>query len=146
MNEMFFSLPAENQQAIISAGYRVFSQNSYKNSPMSEIADAAGINKSLLFHYFHNKKELYMFLWDKCADTTICIGLGIAVMMYFLNLIANITDAAAFLKYITPFGYCEGADIVSSGSLDIAYVAVGAAIGMSGIIIAYLKYTKKDIH
>ena len=71
MNERFFSLPAEKQQAIINAGYRVFSQNSYKNSPMSEIADAAGISKSLLFHYFHNKKELYLFLWDKCAETTI---------------------------------------------------------------------------
>ena len=71
MNERFFSLPAEKQQAIINAGYRVFSRNSYKNSPMSEIADAAGISKSLLFHYFHNKKELYLFLWDKCAETTI---------------------------------------------------------------------------
>lgn len=71
MNERFFSLPTEKQQAIINAGYRVFSQNSYKNSPMSEIADAAGISKSLLFHYFHNKKELYLFLWDKCAETTI---------------------------------------------------------------------------
>ena len=57
MNERFFSLPAEKQQAIINAGYRVFSQNSYKNSPVSEIADAAGISKSLLFHYFHNKKR-----------------------------------------------------------------------------------------
>lgn len=71
MNERFFSLPAEKQPAIINAGYRVFSQNSYKNSPMSEIADAAGISKSLLFHYFHSKKELYMFLWDKCAQITI---------------------------------------------------------------------------
>ena len=71
MNEKFFSLPKEKQQAIINAGYRVFSQNSYKNSPMSEIAEEAGISKSLLFHYFHNKKELYMFLWDKCAEMTI---------------------------------------------------------------------------
>lgn len=71
MNERFFSLPEEKQQAIINAGYRVFSQNSYKNSPMSEIAAAAGISKSLLFHYFYNKKELYLFLWDKCAKTTI---------------------------------------------------------------------------
>ena len=74
------------------------------------------------------------------------VGLGIAVMMYFLNLIANITDAAEFLKYITPFGYCEGADIISSGSLDGTLVAIGAVIGICGIIIAYLKYTKKDIH
>ncbi len=71
MNERFYSLPKEKQQAIINAGYRVFSRNSYKNSPMSEIAEAAGISKSLLFHYFHNKKELYLFLWEKCARITI---------------------------------------------------------------------------
>lgn len=71
MNDKFFSLPEEKRQAIINAGYRVFSQNTYKNSPMSEIADAAGISKSLLFYYFRNKKELYLFLWDKCAETTI---------------------------------------------------------------------------
>ena len=71
MNERFFSLPAEKRQAILNAGYRVFSQNSYKNSPMSEIAGASGISKSLLFHYFRNKKELYLFLWDNCAETTI---------------------------------------------------------------------------
>jgi len=50
-------------------GFCVFSQNSYKKSPTSEIADAAGISKSLLFHYFYNKRELYLFLWEKmCAD------------------------------------------------------------------------------
>ena len=73
-------------------------------------------------------------------------GLGIAAMMYFLNLIANIADVAEFLKYITPFGYCEGADIVSNGSLDSTLVAVGIVLGIGGIIITYLKYTKKDIH
>lgn len=36
MNEKFYSLPKEKQQAIINAGYRVFSQNSYKKSPMQQ--------------------------------------------------------------------------------------------------------------
>lgn len=71
MNERFFSLPDGKQKAILNAGYRVFSQNSYKNSPMSEIAAEAGISKSLLFHYFRNKRELYLFLWDQCAQITI---------------------------------------------------------------------------
>ena len=71
VNEKFFALPPEKQQAILNAGYRVFSQNAYKNSPMSEIAQAAGISNSLLFYYFRNKKELYLFLWDTCAKTTI---------------------------------------------------------------------------
>ena len=73
-------------------------------------------------------------------------GLGIAAMMYFLNLIANIADVAELLKYITPFGYCDGADIVTNGRLDGGMVASGAGIGIGGIMIAYLKYTKKDIH
>ncbi len=73
------------------------------------------------------------------------VGLGLAVMMYFLNLIANITDEAAFLKYFTPFGYCEGADIVSDGRLNGTLIAVGAIVALGGVSAAYLKYTKKDI-
>lgn len=73
------------------------------------------------------------------------IGLGIAAMMYFLNLIANITEAADFLNYITPFGYCEGADIVCNGHLNGTMVAIGIVIGISGVIVAYLKYIRKDI-
>ncbi|MBS1402664.1 MAG: ABC transporter permease subunit [Oscillospiraceae bacterium] len=74
------------------------------------------------------------------------VGLGIAAMMYFLNLIANIAEVAEFLKYITPFGYCEGADIVTNGSLDAARVAIGMGLSAAGIAIAYWKYTRKDIH
>lgn len=70
MNEKFYSLPEEKQQKIINAGFRVFSQNSYKKSPMNEIADCAGISKSLLFHYFHNKRELYLFLWERACQIT----------------------------------------------------------------------------
>ncbi len=46
-------------------------------------------------------------------------GLGIAVIMYFLNIIANLTESAEFLKYITPFGYADGAEIVRNVSLPI---------------------------
>lgn len=74
------------------------------------------------------------------------VGLGIAAMMYFLNLIANIAEVAEFLKYITPFGYCEGADIVTNGCLDGTRVAVGMTLCVIGITAAYLKYAKKDIH
>lgn len=73
------------------------------------------------------------------------VGLGIAAMMYFLNLIANITESAELLKYITPFGYCEGADIIGNGSLDAGMLAVGVALGAAGIVAAYVKYAKKDI-
>ena len=70
MNEKFFSLPEEKQTAMLNAGYRVFARNSYRKSPMREIAEAAGISKALLFHYFRNKKALYLFLWEKGAQIT----------------------------------------------------------------------------
>ena len=72
-------------------------------------------------------------------------GLGIATGMYFLNLIANIAEVADFLKYITPFGYAEGADIVTDGCLDGKMVAIGMTIAAVGILLAYLQYCKKDI-
>lgn len=70
MNPKFFELSPEKQQRILNAGFRVFSENSYRKSPVREVAEAAGISKSLLFHYFHNKKELYLFLWEKGAEIT----------------------------------------------------------------------------
>ena len=70
MNPKFYALPQAKQEAIIQAGYRVFGQHSYKKAPMSAIADAAGISKPLLFHYFHNKKELYFFLFDLLVQQT----------------------------------------------------------------------------
>lgn len=73
-------------------------------------------------------------------------GLGIAVMMYFLNLMANITEKAAFLKYITPFGYCDAADIITEGALDKTLIIIGISLGLIGIALAYYHYHKKDIH
>ena len=48
----------------------LLTMNQYKKAPTSEIAAEAGISKSLLFHYFHNKLELYLFLWKYAADLT----------------------------------------------------------------------------
>lgn len=74
------------------------------------------------------------------------IGLGIAAVMYFLNLISNIAESAKFLKYITPFAYCEGADLVTNGRLDGARVAVGMAAGILLAAAGCYHYAKKDIH
>ena len=73
------------------------------------------------------------------------IGMGVAAVMYFLNLIANMTEHAKFLKYITPFGYCEGADIISDGKLNAELVALGMLFACIGVAAAYWRYTRKDI-
>ncbi|MBO4420611.1 MAG: TetR/AcrR family transcriptional regulator [Lachnospiraceae bacterium] len=70
MNDKFYALSEEKQNAIINAGFKVFAGNSYKKSPVNEIALEAGISKSLLFFYFKNKKELYLFLLKKSEEVT----------------------------------------------------------------------------
>lgn len=65
MNERFYLLDAKRQEQILNAGYKGFSQNTYGKTSMSMVAEEAGISKSLLFHYFVNKKEFYLFLYEK---------------------------------------------------------------------------------
>ena len=61
MNPKFYELPEERRVALINAGFRVFSRNEYKKSPMSEIADTAGVSKALLFHYFATRRGCICF-------------------------------------------------------------------------------------
>ncbi|MGN0450231.1 MAG: hypothetical protein ACI4G0_07770 [Ruminococcus sp.] len=72
-------------------------------------------------------------------------GLGIAVIMYFLNIIANLTESAEFLKYITPFGYADRAEIVRNVSLDMNMIAIGIMFAVIGISADFVKYCRKDI-
>ena len=74
------------------------------------------------------------------------VGMGIAILLYFANLISNIADSAEFLRYITPFAYCNGADIVSNGRLDILLLGLGVLFTLLGLGCGYWKYCKKDIY
>lgn len=73
------------------------------------------------------------------------IGLGLAVLMYFLNLIANISDQAQFLNWITPFGYADGSEIINELALNIPMISLGLGIALIAVLLGFYKYTRKDI-
>ena len=73
------------------------------------------------------------------------LGLGIALVLYFMNLVKNIVDELEFLKFVTPFAYTDGAQITTDVALDWPLVALGFAYGIVVVIIGYVKYSKKDI-
>lgn len=73
------------------------------------------------------------------------VGLGLALVLYFLNIIRNISDNASFLKYITPFAYAEPSDILDSLSLDFTIIILGCSYGIIAIIIGSIHYINKDI-
>lgn len=80
-----------------------------------------------------------------CSRNNPGIGLGLAVALYFINIVANISAEAKNIKYLTPFAYCEGADIVTKEALDGTLVAIGMGIAAVCIATAYAKYLRKDI-
>ncbi len=81
------------------------------------------------------------FLWKGGTG----IGLGLAIALYFMNIIANLSSKADFLKYISPFGYADGSEIFTRCALDGKKLLVGLAFAAAGVAAAYWKYTKKDI-
>lgn len=64
MNEAYFQLPTEKQKNLMNSGYKVFALYPYKKASMHAIANEANISKSLLFYYFKDKKEYYLYLFD----------------------------------------------------------------------------------
>ena len=117
---------------------------------MAAIGEAIPWKEILLMHlaYFLMQVELAGLCFGISAFVrggSAGIGLGLATVMYFLNLVANMTRSAEFLKFVTPFGYCEGADIISDGRLDLLRVGIGMLIAAVCTAAGYRKYTVKDI-
>lgn len=73
------------------------------------------------------------------------LGLGLAAVFYFLNLVANLTEKARFLKYITPFGFTDSADIIAYGRMESKYLWVAFIVTFAGIAAGFWKYGRKDI-
>jgi len=66
--EKFHNLPLEKQSTIINAALDAFGTNGYKKTSVSDIANAAGISKAMVFHYFSTKKDLYLYLFTFCVN------------------------------------------------------------------------------
>ena len=73
------------------------------------------------------------------------IGLGLALAMYFLNLLCNMSDDAKFLKFITPYAYAEPSNIIADKSIDGTLMLIGGCIAAAGAVTAFIKYNSKDI-
>lgn len=73
------------------------------------------------------------------------LGLGLAAVFYFLNLVANLTEKARFLKYFTPFGFTDSADIITYGRMESKYLWVALMVTLVGIAVGFWKYERKDI-
>ncbi len=71
MNDKFKELSEEKQLRIIHTAMEVFALNDYKHASTDLIVAKSGVSKGLLFYYFHNKKELFFYVFDYCMKITL---------------------------------------------------------------------------
>ena len=58
----------KKRDVILNAALKEFSLKGFDNASTNVIAKEAGISKGLMFHYINSKKDLFLFLYDYCAD------------------------------------------------------------------------------
>ncbi|MBP3321518.1 MAG: ABC transporter permease subunit [Clostridia bacterium] len=75
----------------------------------------------------------------------IFIGIGLSLLLYFLNLLSNLLEELRFLRYLTPFSYTDSGYIFKESALEVKYLIVGIILMILAVILAYRRYTTKDI-
>jgi TetR/AcrR family transcriptional regulator len=62
------NLEAKRRDILLNAALKEFATKGFDDASTNVIAKEAGISKGLMFHYVNSKKDLFLFLYDYCAD------------------------------------------------------------------------------
>lgn len=73
------------------------------------------------------------------------LGIGMAVLLYFVSLMSNVVEEAEVLRYFTPYAYADGADIISTGEVKIELMLIGLGVMVIALVASFVKYNKKDL-
>ncbi len=72
-------------------------------------------------------------------------SLGFVLGLYALQIVADVSEKARFLRFITPFKWASAPDILSAGRVETVYLAVAIAAIALSIAGSYWAYGRKDI-
>lgn len=73
------------------------------------------------------------------------VGIGIALMLYFLNIIINLWDKAEPFKYMTPYQFTYGSEIIKNNGLDWLLIASNFGIALICLLVGYLVFNFRDL-
>jgi TetR/AcrR family transcriptional regulator len=64
----FLNLNLAKQEKILDAAISEFANKGFDKASTNEIVKKAGISKGILFHYFKNKKNLFIYVYDYAME------------------------------------------------------------------------------
>lgn len=72
-------------------------------------------------------------------------GLGVALLLYFLDMMSRIMTQLKFAKYITPFYYSNAADVMVKKSIDPLLLGIGIGLTFLCILAGTWYYNERDL-
>ncbi|MCL6515306.1 TetR/AcrR family transcriptional regulator [Alicyclobacillus sp.] len=68
-SRQYFNLSSEKQETIVHAGLREFAQYGYDGASTNRIVEEAGISKGVLFKYFADKENFFLYIVERALQT-----------------------------------------------------------------------------
>lgn len=59
---------AQTRESILHSALEVFGEKGYSGGSIGEISARAGLSKGIVYHYFHDKDELYLSCVQRCVE------------------------------------------------------------------------------
>lgn len=80
-----------------------------------------------------------------CKKVNMSAGLGIALVLYFSDMMLRVIEDVAFLKYITPFYYSNAADIFGGMHSKPEFYTIGIIVTAVCIVTTVIYYDRKNL-
>ena len=106
------------------------------------MGEPAPVGQLLLLHFAY--LILHLEFIALCLSLS-ALSIGLVLGFYLANLVANIAPGLGVLKWLTPFAYVDGAEIIPNNSLNLGYVGVGLALSACSLTVAYWWFGRKDV-
>ena len=60
--------PQQRREELLDIGAAMFAEMAYEDVQMEDIAERAGVSRSLLYHHFSSKRDLYVAIFTRASD------------------------------------------------------------------------------
>ncbi|EEP74852.1 ABC-2 type transporter permease component [Micromonospora sp. ATCC 39149] len=100
---------------------------------------------SLLVHLAFVVVGFLLSVYVVRARTVYPISISLVLLAYFLLIVANSSENAGWVRYLSFFAYVDAADIVRNGAISAVYLVLFASVITAGTVLSYLTYNRKDL-
>lgn len=98
-----------------------------------------------LAHLSFASVGFFLSLFFTRKKSSYSVGIGLVLLVYFLNVMASLTEKVQFLRYVSPFYYMDAADIIVDGGINPLHTLILLAVSAMAIGATYILYNRRDI-